>query len=466
MAGTSSISGLASGLDTTSIISQLMDIEKQPQTLLSTKMSTATVKASAYRAINTSFAALLTAAQKVTAASTWTSTKATSSDTSITATAGATAQTGSLSFTVKQLATAHSIVSAGQWTTTTEDTGLGTSMTLSTSATPITLDTNGDGKTTLAEAVAAINSSSTAGVKASAVNTGSGYKLQLTASSTGLAKVFTATPSGSSAPSFAIATQGQDAKLAVGTTTTYDVTSASNTFDQVLSGTSFTVSQAGASATVTVTSDPSAVTKAVQGLVDAANAALTQIVGYTTASGNDADTDGILSGDYSMKQLKTNVLSAISSAIGGKSAASAGLEVDRYGKITFDSAAFSAALAADPASVQALFQGTVGLGTDNVTGTIDDTIETDGLAARLQQLAAGVTDKVNGTLVVLANGQDDRASDLKDQIAAWDIRLTKREETLTAQFTAMESALSTLNNQASWLTSQLKSLPSWSSTDS
>ena len=466
MAGTSSVSGLASGLDTTSIISQLMDIEKQPQKLLSTKLSTAQVKASAYRAINTSFAALQTAAQKVTAASTWASTKATSSSTTVTATAGATAQTGSLSFTVKQLATAHSIVSAKSWTTTTEDTGLGTSMTLSTSATAITLDTDGDGKTTLTEAVAAINASGTAGVKAAAVNTGSGYKLQLTSAATGLAKAFTATPSGSSAPSFTITTQGQDATLTVGTTSTYEVTSASNTFDQVLSGTSFTVSQAGASATITVANDPSAVTTAVKGLVDAANAALTQIVGYTTASANDDDTDGILAGDYSMKQLKNDVLSAISSAIGGKSAASAGLEVDRYGAITFDSAKFSAALTADPASIQALFQGAVGLGTDNVAGTIDDTVATDGLGARLQQLASAATDKVNGSLVVLATGQDDRASDLKDQIAAWDIRLTKREETLTAQFTAMESALSTLNNQASWLTSQLKSLPSWSSSES
>ena len=55
---------------------------------------------------------------------------------------------------------------------------------------------------------------------------------------------------------------------------------------------------------------------------------------------------------------------------------------------------------------------------------------------------------------------------LKDQITDWDSRLEKRQATLTAKFTAMESALSTLKGQASWLTSQLNSMPTWSSSSS
>ena len=37
-----------------------------------------------------------------------------------------------------------------------------------------------------------------------------------------------------------------------------------------------------------------------------------------------------------------------------------------------------------------------------------------------------------------------------------------RKETLTRQFTAMETALGTLQNQSQWLSAQLASLPSWS----
>jgi flagellar hook-associated protein 2 len=40
--------------------------------------------------------------------------------------------------------------------------------------------------------------------------------------------------------------------------------------------------------------------------------------------------------------------------------------------------------------------------------------------------------------------------------------LAKRKETLTRQFTAMETALSSLKNQSSWLAGQISSLPTWS----
>ncbi len=102
------------------------------------------------------------------------------------------------------------------------------------------------------------------------------------------------------------------------------------------------------------------------------------------------------------------------------------------------------------------------MGSDNVAGTVDDTIATDGIGARLQRLAQMAGDSVNGSLTLLANGQDTRAKDLTKQISDWDLRLTQRQASLTKQFNAMESALGALQNQASWLSSQLNSLPSWS----
>jgi flagellar hook-associated protein 2 len=41
--------------------------------------------------------------------------------------------------------------------------------------------------------------------------------------------------------------------------------------------------------------------------------------------------------------------------------------------------------------------------------------------------------------------------------------LALRQKTLTDQFTAMETALGTLKDQSSWLTSQINSLPTWNS---
>lgn len=465
---TSSISGLASGLDTDSIITKLMAIESVPQTQLQTKLTAADNKKTAYQAINTSIASVLTAAKALTSADTWATAKATSSNSTVSATAGTGATTGTLSFTVSQLATAHSTVSDSVYTDKTSDTGLGTTLTLTTAAGTtknITLDTTGDGTTSLTEAVAAINAAG-AGVKASAVNTGSGYKLQLTATTTGASAAFTTAFSGTSASTFNVATQGQDAKLTVGSTNSYTVTSASNTFTDVMAGTTFTVSKAGESATLTVASDPDAVSDAVQNLVTSVSNALA-LIKTDTAYADPTDTttsNAVLAGDSTLRALKQSLLSAISSALPAKSGttsgATYGLEVASDGTITYDADTFTAALKANPDAVQKAFQGALDVGPDNVKNTMDDVVTTDGLAARLQKIALVATDSVNGSLTTLTNGQSTRAQDLTSQIADWTTRLAQRKTTLQAKYTAMETALSTLSTKASWLTSQIDSMSS------
>src|SRR4051794_39275664 len=106
--GTSSISGLVSGMDTSTIITQLMQIEAQPQTMLKNRLAAAQADGAAYRGINTAFAGLASAAQALTKAATWATAKSTSSDPSVTASATSGATAGSFSFHVDNLATAHS----------------------------------------------------------------------------------------------------------------------------------------------------------------------------------------------------------------------------------------------------------------------------------------------------------------------------------------------------------------------
>ena len=110
---TSSVDGLVSGLDTTTIISQLMAIEKQPQNALKTKQSDANTMVAVYQALNTKFAAIQSAAQSISRVADWRVMKASSSSTNVTATATSAASTGSLSFTVEQLSRAGSVASTG-----------------------------------------------------------------------------------------------------------------------------------------------------------------------------------------------------------------------------------------------------------------------------------------------------------------------------------------------------------------
>jgi flagellar hook-associated protein 2 len=51
---------------------------------------------------------------------------------------------------------------------------------------------------------------------------------------------------------------------------------------------------------------------------------------------------------------------------------------------------------------------------------------------------------------------------LNDDIDNWDARLDVRRAALERQFSALEVALGTLQNQGSWLAGQLSGLPKWS----
>jgi flagellar capping protein FliD len=54
--------------------------------------------------------------------------------------------------------------------------------------------------------------------------------------------------------------------------------------------------------------------------------------------------------------------------------------------------------------------------------------------------------------------EDTKQRTLNDQIAAMDVLLTKKQGTLKAQFTAMETALQASQAQGQWLTGQLTAL--------
>jgi flagellar hook-associated protein 2 len=460
--------GLISGMDYSTMISQLMQIEANPQTLLRQQLTATKADAAALREVNTAFATLGSAAETLTKATTWASAKATSTDTSVAATATSSATPGSLSFTVDRLATAHSVMGTSTWTNSTDDFTGGSTLTVkstdgNTTFGTIAVKSSDSGPASLDDAVAAINKSGL-GLSAAAVKTTSGYVLQVTSTATGAAKGFQIqSDTDATGANFAVATTGVDAQISFakpGSTTPYTSTSATNTFDGVVPGTSFTVSKAGVSTTLTVASDPAAITSAVQSLVSAANALLTKIDDKT-----DSSTGSIaaLKGNFSVTSLANEVRSLVSSAVGGRSAAVAGLQLQRDGLLKFDAAAFSAKLTADPVTVQALLGGTTAVGKDNVANTPDDVVQVDGVAARLKVLSERASDSVGGTLTRLAAGKDTRATDLQKQIDAWDLRLSMRRETLTAQFNAMETALGTLNSQASWLSGQIGSLPSWSS---
>jgi flagellar hook-associated protein 2 len=461
------VDGLVSGLDTTTIVSQLMSLERAPQTRLKTSLTAQQADVTAFQAINTKMAALQTAAEKVALATTWSQGKATTSSSAVTATAGPDAVPGSMTFSVTALAKAGTRLSSQAWSSPTDTSAAASPFELR-DAKGALLDTITPKDGSLAAVVAAVNASTTSTVRAAAVQVAPGdYRLQLTAKSTGTSNDFAVTDVGGGplASGFTTVSAAADAKLHVGDATAgYDITSASNTVEGVLPGVTLRATALATDVQVDVAQDADSLTSAVQGLVDAANAALTTINAQTKrgtvgATGTVAGA-GALAGDVGMRALASQVLSSVTFAVGGASAGSIGLQSTRDGALTFDPKKFATAFAADPASTQALLQGT-----RTTTTAADGTTTTtgnDGVAVRLAALAKKASKSTTGTLAVAITSHNKAIDDLNERIAAWDDRLTARQKTLQSQYSKLEVALGKLKSQSTWLSGQLASLPTGS----
>ena len=455
------ITGLISGMDTGTLVSQLVAAEGATQNALKSRMSATQTSASAYRTVNTTFLAITAAAEAALKPDLWTAAKGTPSSASVAVSVGAAPVNGSLSFTVESVATNHGVSNKNAaWTSTTAPYGASSievfdSLGASKGTIPI------GGTQTLADAAAAINANATMKLSAAVVQIRGGatpeFALQISAKESGAENRFSLTGAGT----FGDTTVGTDAELKIGDAGgAYSVYSKTNTFDSVMPGATLTVSKKESTpVTVTVASDPDAVAAKVSALVDAVNAAINTVKTYTS---NAQGSTAALKGDYSLTSLAGRLLDAVAGAIGADgSPAKIGFQLTKDGRVTFDKAKFVTALKETPDLGQRMISGTAASnGPDGVAGGGDDVVAVTGIAAKLLGIAKSASDATTGSIVALANGQDSLVKDYKARIEAWDLRLEKRRETLTRQFTAMETALSSLRNQSTWLAGQINSLPS------
>jgi flagellar hook-associated protein 2 len=419
---TFNIGGLVSGIDTNSLIDQLMSAAAAPQTALQTQVTNDQSDIAAYQAVNTKLAAVTTAAQTLSDADTWMATTATSSDSSVVATGSTSAQAGSYTtFSVLKVATAQVSTAAVSGTTIADPTagidvvgGDGTTHHIAlTDGTPATV-------------AAAINSAGV-GVRATVISTDGGQVMQFASSTTGTAAGFTINGLSSTPQTLQAA---QNAQISVGDPTAggYTVSSSTNTFTNAIPGVTFTVSQPATNVTVSVASNETTISNAIQAMVDAVNGGLDEI---------DTDTaqGAVLNSDSTLETLQQKLLSVISQGTGtGGSFASYGIGLTDTGALTFDPTAFASAYAANPSGTQ----------TDITT-----------LATSYAAVGTGATDPASGSLTQLINTDNDDVTSLNSQIADWTTKLADQKTALQAKYAAMETALATLKSESSFLSSAL-----------
>ena len=98
------LSGIASGLDSASLVNQLIALEAQPQRLLQNQSATFSKQVTAFQGLNTRVASIADAAKALVKGDAIKSTAGTSTDESITVKAGTTATPANLAVKVERLA--------------------------------------------------------------------------------------------------------------------------------------------------------------------------------------------------------------------------------------------------------------------------------------------------------------------------------------------------------------------------
>ncbi|MCC3273701.1 flagellar filament capping protein FliD [Arthrobacter zhangbolii] len=438
------IDGLISGIDTTAMIADLMKIEARPQAMLKQKVETNKLFATALQNLNTKIASLAEAAGKIAKAGGTDRYAAVTGAETVKATVKAGAAAGSLDLTVNKLATAQVSLSGAMaaWPN-------GDALAISANGTITELDTAGK---SLDEVISTVNKANL-GVTAVKISAGSvdgvqQYRMQFTAAATGAAGAFTVSQNGTDLGAIRA---GQDAEVTLwagvaGAET--KITSATNTFANLMPGVDITVSAVSADpVTVAVSRDAKAISDVAASLVASLTDVFTYIdrnsaVSVNTSDGVTKTVGGVFTGDSATRALKQSIMDAATGALEGNSTSAIGITLTKYGTVEFDAEKFTAALTADPEKTQAAL------------GAIAARVETAGKAA---------SDKYDGSITKRITSQESMVRTLNTQVEDWDRRLASRESTLKLIWTNLEVKLGSLNSQMDWLTGQLDSLSANSS---
>ena len=456
--------GVGSGLDVAGIISQLMQVERQPLTALSQKEASFQAKLTAFGSVQGALSSLQTAAQTLRSSATFTSRSATPADSTVlSASATNLAATGSYNITVRQLAKFNAIRSDTNYASTTDSFNTGT-LSISVgggAATQITVDGTNN---TLSGIRDAINGSN-AGVTASIINDGSTNRLVLTSTTSGSAGAIAVAVSNEgggntyalsgldTTTGTTIATQTADDALL--TVDGIDITRSTNTVSDVITGVTLSLTKgtiaSPASTTLTVASNNSAVSTAVDSFVKAYNDAVGQLKTLTAYDAANKKAS-VLTGDSTARNIQSELNSLVFSNVSGisggfSSLSDIGVTLQKDGKLSVNSAKLSAVLANPANDVASFF-------TQTTTGN-------KGIAQRFSDLLDSVVG-TDGLIEGRTEGITASIKSLQGRTDALNLRLTQIETRYRRQFSSLDTLLSRMQQTSQYLTQQLANLPSTS----
>ncbi|HTR06162.1 MAG TPA: flagellar filament capping protein FliD [Paraburkholderia sp.] len=362
-------------------------------------------------------------------------------DKGLSAVAGKNAVASSYAIEVDHLATAHKLSSGNLDTGATLGEG-GLDITMGGKSMHLTLAA---GSNKLSDVVAAINrAKDNPGVTASIVSGADGQHLVLTANKTGEANQIEVT-TGTGVEARLASSQMREVVAASDAAVRIDgtrVTSASNTLDAAISDITIKLESAsvGTKQTLTIAADTEATGTAIRDFVKAYNSyvdALSGLTSYTPANGSTSAQTGALLGDSIARSLAASLPTSISTGAKGSdgvrhSLSEIGIKLDKSGKLEIDDKTFTNALQPDSRAIAALF------GSGGMTAKLD----------------AAITPYVQSSGIIerRTNALNKEIDDIKQQSSKLDARATLLTAQFNRQFTALNALMTTMNNNAQYLT--------------
>jgi flagellar hook-associated protein 2 len=452
-----SLSGLASGVDTASIVEQLMALERQSVTRLGYRQSAVTGQQTALKDIASKLSALKSAAADLSASATWKQAQTAESSDPTKVAVAMTGGAGIGGHTIQVDRLASSMQRGFSFTP-----GAGTiSISYVDQADPKTINLTVEADDTLQQVADSINAKSTGPVVAAVIKNAAGEeRIVLSSRITGSESDFAVT-----APGLLTADDGYTTQNVANLDASYRVDggaatpSHTNVLENVLPGLRVTLKGVTASpATVSVTEpalDRDAVKTKVKAFVDAynslvdtTNAKLTEKKVANPSSAFQAGL-GSLYADTGMRGMLSSLraeMTEIVAGVGVNDLADLGISVPRAtgstsadgkaGRLVIDDAKLTQALEADWTVVNGFFEG------------FAEKVDT---FVKKQTGGSGVIDE----RLKSASRNLDR---LQDQVDRTNERLDAKEQRMKAQFAAMEQALQASQTQQAWLTGQLAAL--------
>lgn len=435
--------GVGSGIDAETIVTKLMALEQQPLTLVKKKETSVNAKISAFGSIKSLLDTLKTSATTLGTPNKLAAFSASSSATDIlTSSADSTASAGTYDVTVTRLATINkksnstaiagdssTLIGAGTLTLRPNGASSDTVLTMTSSS------TLGDLRDAINSAAIGIKANIITGQNASTGATES--RLVLTTAETGK-PITTASTTISSLGTFSDIS-GYTGQTAQVTIDGQNVTSTSNSISSAITGLTLNLSKTGTS-TVTVARNKDAVKTAVDSFVSAYNALNTKIRSLT-AYDSANKTANTLTGDSTTRSVQNQISSILTGNPGTPSGAFSrltdlGITTGTDGSLSVDSSKLQNAIDTDFTSVS------------NVLNRYGNALN----------IKIGELTSTTGLLSTKTTSLSAMLTEYSRQEDTLNLRLTAIEKRYRAQFSALDTAVGSMQTTSSYLTQQLAKL--------